>query len=49
MTIQDMPHAKKELSPFLVLLQNPLAQIVAAVGLLLTGVLGLVRQLVCPS
>jgi hypothetical protein len=46
MTIDGMPHAKKELTPLLVLLQNPLAQIIAAVGLLLTGVLGLVRQLV---
>jgi len=46
MTIEGMPRAKKDLSPLLVLLQNPLAQIIGAVGLLLSGVLGLVRQLV---
>jgi len=48
MTIEGMPRAKKDLSPLLVMLQNPLAQIIAAVGLLLSGVLGLVRQLVYP-
>jgi len=49
MTIEGMPRAKKDLSPLLVLLQNPLAQIIGAVGLLLSGVLGLVRQLVIYS
>jgi len=45
MTIQDMPHAKEELSPLLALLQEPLGQIISAVGLLLSGVVGLVRNL----
>lgn len=40
-----MPHAKKELSPLWGLLSEPLFQIIAAVGLLLTGVLGLVGKL----
>jgi len=43
--IKDMPKAKKEIHPLLIALQNPLVQIVAAVGLLLAGVLGLVRQI----
>ena len=45
-----MPKAKKEIHPLLVALQNPLVQIVSAVGLLLAGVLNLVRQIVpaCP-
>ncbi|OAA56283.1 hypothetical protein SPI_07894 [Niveomyces insectorum RCEF 264] len=43
--IADMPHAKKELNPLWGLLSEPLAQIVAAVGLLLSGVLGLVGRL----
>jgi len=43
--IEDMPHAKKELSPLWGLLTEPLFQIIAAVGLLLTGVLGLVGRL----
>ncbi|KNC97970.1 uncharacterized protein SPPG_06959 [Spizellomyces punctatus DAOM BR117] len=43
--IADMPHAKKELSPLWGLLTEPLFQILAAVGLLLSGVLGLVGQL----
>ena len=38
--VTDMPHAKKELSPLWGLLTNPLFQIIAAVGLLLSGVLG---------
>jgi len=43
-----MPKAKKEIHPLLVALQNPLVQIVSAVGLLLAGVLNLVRQIVPP-
>jgi len=43
--INDMPHAKKKLNPLWGLLTQPLFQIIAAVGLLLTGVLGLVGQL----
>jgi len=43
--LQDMPHAKKKLNPLWGLLTQPLFQILAAVGLLLTGVLGLVGQL----
>lgn len=43
--IADMPHAKKKLSPLWGLMTQPLFQILAAVGLLLTGVLGLVGQL----
>lgn len=41
-----MPHAKKELNPLWGLLAEPLFQIIAAVGLLLNGVLGLVGKLV---
>lgn len=40
-----MPHAKKKLNPLWGLLTQPLFQILAAVGLLLAGVLGLVGQL----
>ncbi|KAG9646013.1 hypothetical protein KCU64_g10698, partial [Aureobasidium melanogenum] len=43
--ISDMPHAKKKLNPLWGLMTQPLFQILAAVGLLLTGVLGLVGQL----
>ena len=43
--IADMPHAKKELNPLWYLLTEPLFQIIAAVGLLLAGVLGLVGKL----
>ncbi|KFA51416.1 hypothetical protein S40293_03201 [Stachybotrys chartarum IBT 40293] len=43
--IADMPHAKKELNPLWGLLSEPLFQILAAVGLLLNGVLGLVGRL----
>jgi hypothetical protein len=43
--IQDMPHAKKKLNPLWALLTEPLFQIIAAVGLLLAGVLGLVGKL----
>ena len=44
--IDGMPHAKKELNPLWGLLAEPLGQILAAVGLLLSGVLGLVGKLV---
>lgn len=40
-----MPHAKKKLNPLWGLLTEPLFQIIAAVGLLLAGVLGLVGRL----
>ncbi|RMZ66745.1 LEA domain-containing [Pyrenophora seminiperda CCB06] len=43
--ISDMPHAKKKLNPLWALLTEPLFQIIAAVGLLLTGVLNLVGRL----
>jgi hypothetical protein len=43
--IADMPHAKKKLNPLWALLTEPLFQIIAAVGLLLTGVLNLVGKL----
>ncbi|PHH60116.1 hypothetical protein CDD81_2118 [Ophiocordyceps australis] len=43
--IEGMPHAKKELNPLWGLLSEPLFQILAAVGLLLNGVLGLVGRL----
>ncbi|KAF2277405.1 uncharacterized protein EI97DRAFT_290206 [Westerdykella ornata] len=43
--IADMPHAKKKLNPLWALLTEPLFQIIAAVGLLLSGVLGLVGRL----
>jgi hypothetical protein len=43
--IADMPHAKKKLNPLWALLSEPLFQIIAAVGLLLSGILGLVNQL----
>ena len=43
--IADMPHAKKKLNPLWGLLTEPLFQIIAAVGLLLSGVLGLVGKL----
>jgi hypothetical protein len=40
-----MPHAGKALNPLWGLLSEPLFQIIATVGLLLTGVLGLVGRL----
>ncbi|GKZ28830.1 hypothetical protein AbraIFM66950_001081 [Aspergillus brasiliensis] len=43
--IAGMPHAKKQLNPLWALLSEPLGQIITAVGLLLTGVLGLVGRL----
>ncbi|KAK7417802.1 hypothetical protein QQZ08_011498 [Neonectria magnoliae] len=43
--IDGMPHAKKELNPLWGLLAEPLGQILAAVGLLLSGVLGIVGRL----
>jgi len=44
--IEGMPHAKKQLNPLWGLLNEPLFQILAAVGLLLNGVLSLVGRLV---
>ncbi|KAK7571275.1 hypothetical protein V3481_018493 [Fusarium oxysporum f. sp. vasinfectum] len=46
--LEGMPHAKKEINPLWALLAEPLFQIVAAVGLLLKGVLGLVGKLLGP-
>ncbi|KAL8342201.1 hypothetical protein RB598_003888 [Gaeumannomyces tritici] len=43
--LEGMPHAKKELNPLWGLLSEPLFQILAGVGLLLNGVLGLVGRL----
>jgi len=43
--IKDLPKAKKDLSPLLAILNDPLFQILSAVGLLLKGVLGLVANL----
>jgi hypothetical protein len=43
--LQGLPHAKKKLNPLWSLLTEPLFQIIAAVGLLLSGVLGLVGRL----
>ncbi|KAI9245487.1 hypothetical protein EDC94DRAFT_628358 [Helicostylum pulchrum] len=43
--IKNMPHAKRELGPLWNILQSPLLQILSAVGLLLTGVLGLVGNI----
>ncbi|EFW17366.1 hypothetical protein D8B26_000096 [Coccidioides posadasii str. Silveira] len=43
--VAGMPHAKEELNPLWGLLAEPLGQILAAVGLLLSGVLGLVGRL----
>ncbi|KAL1893539.1 hypothetical protein Sste5346_006369 [Sporothrix stenoceras] len=43
--LENMPKAKEELNPLWALLSDPLAQILAAVGLLLNGVLGLVGKL----
>ncbi|KAH8552690.1 hypothetical protein BGW37DRAFT_424291 [Umbelopsis sp. PMI_123] len=43
--IAGMPHAEEQLSPLWTLLQNPLLQILAAVGLLLSGVLGLLGNI----
>lgn len=43
--LRDMPKAKKKLNPLWGLLAEPLGQILAAVGLLLSGVLGLVGKL----
>ncbi|KAJ6784703.1 hypothetical protein PWT90_00446 [Aphanocladium album] len=42
---EGMAHAKKELNPLWGLLNKPLVQIIAAVGLLLSGVLSLVGRL----
>ena len=43
--LEDMPRAKKQINPLWGLLSEPLFQILAAVGLLLSGVLGLVGKL----
>ncbi|KAF8591581.1 hypothetical protein K439DRAFT_908667 [Ramaria rubella] len=43
--IKDLPKAKKDLGPLLAILNDPLFQILSAVGLLLKGVLGLVANL----
>jgi hypothetical protein len=43
--IADMPHAKKKINPLWYLLSEPLFQIIAAVGLLLSGVVGLLGRL----
>ncbi|KAI6778967.1 uncharacterized protein J7T54_002609 [Emericellopsis cladophorae] len=43
--LESLPKAKKELNPLWGLLTEPLGQIIAAVGLLLTGVLGIVGRL----
>jgi len=43
--IRDMPSANGQLTPLLNLLQEPLFQILTAVGMLLTGVLNLVGRL----
>jgi len=45
--IKVMPHAGPALGAMLGLLQDPLFQILSAVGLLLNGVLSLVGNLVC--
>ena len=47
--LEGLPHAKKELNPLWGLLNEPLFQILAAVGLLLNGVLSLVGRLVYAS
>ncbi|OTB09372.1 hypothetical protein M426DRAFT_6646 [Hypoxylon sp. CI-4A] len=43
--LENLPHAKKGINPLWGLLSEPLFQIIAAVGLLLSGVLGLVGKL----
>ncbi|RYP86366.1 hypothetical protein DL769_000750 [Monosporascus sp. CRB-8-3] len=43
--LENMPRAKKQINPLWGLLAEPLFQILAAVGLLLSGVLGLVGRL----
>ena len=43
--LEGMPHAQKGLNPLWGLLNEPLFQILAAVGLLLNGVLGIVGRL----
>lgn len=44
--LRNMPKAEKKINPLWALLSEPLGQIIAAVGLLLSGVLGLVNKLV---
>ncbi|KAL7621817.1 hypothetical protein AAE478_007317 [Parahypoxylon ruwenzoriense] len=43
--LENLPHAKKGINPLWGLLSEPLFQIIAGVGLLLSGVLGLVGKL----
>jgi len=43
--LKGMPHAKNKLGPLLAMLQDPLFQILSAVGLLLNGVLTLVGNI----
>ncbi|KAI0201675.1 hypothetical protein F4808DRAFT_459799 [Astrocystis sublimbata] len=43
--LENLPKAKKQINPLWGLLSEPLFQIIAAVGLLLSGVLGLVGKL----
>ena len=43
--LKNFPKAEKKLSPLLAILEQPLLQILAGVGLLLNGVLGLLGQL----
>ncbi|KAI8625918.1 hypothetical protein F5Y19DRAFT_466730 [Xylariaceae sp. FL1651] len=43
--LENLPKAKKDINPLWGLLSEPLFQIIAAVGLLLSGVLGLVGKL----
>ncbi|KAI1361683.1 hypothetical protein F5Y08DRAFT_342427 [Xylaria arbuscula] len=43
--LENLPKAKKKINPLWALLSEPLFQIIAAVGLLLSGVLGLVGKL----
>ena len=43
--LENLPKAKKKINPLWGLLSEPLFQIIAAVGLLLSGVLGLVGKL----
>lgn len=44
--LEGMPHAKKGLNPLWGLMGEPLMQLLAGVGLLLSGVLGIVGKLV---
>ena len=46
--LNSFPEAKKDLSPILDMMRDPLFQILSAVGLLLNGVLGLLGKLLGP-